>query len=201
MKFTKKDLWFSIFTGGGTGLIVWRIFNFLGFRSFPFAWLILIVPIIWILGVHLGYFLGRWFNFFNQFGKFAAIGFTNAAVDFGILNFLIAYSSITVGIYYSIFKAVSFFMAMVNSYFLNKHWAFNAGNDGARGVEFIKFAGVAIAAALINVGVASYVVNSIDPRFGFSPVVWANVAAILGSASALVFSFAGFKILVFKERT
>ena len=104
--FSKKDSLFSIFTGAGAGLIAWRIFNFLGYARFleiSLAWLILIVPLLWIVGVNLGYFLGRWFSFFNQFGKFVAIGFTNAAVDFGVLNYLISITGITAGGYYSVF--------------------------------------------------------------------------------------------------
>jgi len=199
MGFTKKDLLFSIFTGAGTGLIAWRIFNFLGFKGFSFAWLILMVPIVWILGVNLGYLLGRWLSFFNQFGKFTAIGFTNAAVDFGVLNSLIAVTGIATGAYYSLFKTISFLVALINSYLLNKHWAFEASQTGVPGAEFIKFAGVAVAAAFINVGVASYLVNFVDPVYGFSAAAWANAGAVVGSAFALVFSFTGFKLFVFKR--
>src|SRR3990167_3319497 len=220
MRFTKKDLIFSVFTGAGTGLVVWRILDFLkippihlGERTIcgiiscfieyyffiGWEWLVIFIPILWILGVGLGYFLGRWFSFFNQFGKFAAIGFTNAAVDFGVLNYLIYITGITGGQHYSLFKAVSFLVALINSYILNKFWAFSAGHDGVGKMEFVKFAGVAVVAALINVSVASYVVNFIDPLFNFTPAVWANIVAIIGSASALIFSFIGFKLLVFKN--
>lgn len=222
MKFSKKDFWFSIFTGAGTGLITWRIFDFLNvpilhlgereicgiascftqnFLYVSWSWLALFVPILWIAGVNLGYFLGRWFAFFNQFGKFAAIGFTNAAVDFGTLNFLIAMTGITAGIYYSIFKTTSFLIALINSYFLNKYWAFESGQTGAQGGEFFKFAGVAVVAALLNVGAASYIVNFVNPVLGFSLAVWANIGAVTGSAFALVVSFVGFKLLVFKTKT
>ncbi|TSC75185.1 MAG: GtrA family protein [Parcubacteria group bacterium Gr01-1014_44] len=203
MKFTKKDLWFSIVTGIGTGLIAWRIFNFLEiprFQQISFVWLAGVVPIIWILGVNLGYFLGRWLKFFNQFGKFVAIGFTNATVDFGILNLLIFATGIATGAHYSIFKTASFLVALINSYLLNKYWAFGAGQTSPQGGEFFKFAGVAVIAALLNVGVASYIVNFVNPVFSFSTAVWANIGAAAGGASALVVSFTGFKLLVFKER-
>lgn len=147
----------------------------------------------------MGYFLGRRVKFFDQFGKFTAIGFTNAAVDFGLLNLLISLTDITAGWHYSLFKAISFLVALVNSYFLNKFWAFEAGQSSGGGLEFLKFAGVAITALLINVGVATYVVNFIVPFFGFSSTVWANIGAIIGSASALIISFIGFKLLVFKK--
>src|SRR3989344_992981 len=88
----------------------------------------LVVPVLWILGVNLGYFLGRWVVFFNQFGKFAAVGFTNAAVDFGILNLLIAYYGIVSGLGFSLFKATSFVVAVAHSYLWNKFWVFSSEN-------------------------------------------------------------------------
>lgn len=218
MKFIKKDLIFSIFTGAGTGLIVWRILDFLHIEVFDKlrinilfhllgqpnhqvsnAWLILVMPILWIIGVLLGYLLGRWVAFFSQFGKFAAIGFTNFAVDVGVLNLLIAHTGYSSGTYFSVFKTISFLVALVNSYPLNKYWAFGASQSQGGKIEFLKFASVAVFSILVNVGAASLVVNSIDLRFGFSPAIWANVGAILGSASALIFSFIGFKLLVFKN--
>src|SRR3989344_6235907 len=138
-KITKRDLAFAVLTGLITGTIAWRIFEFLNipvihwgkiqvicpfvppcFSNYeyfiPWIALVIIVPILWILGVLLGYFLGQWLNFFNQFGKFAAIGFTNAAVDFGVLNMLIFYTGIFDGKGYSGLKSISFCIALLSSY-------------------------------------------------------------------------------------
>lgn len=169
------------------------------FRGISFIWLIVLVPILWILGVNLGYFLGRWFGFFNQFGKFAAIGFTNAAVDFGVLNLLIFYSGIAVGIWFSVFKAASFIVAAVHSYFWNKYWAFEAGTSGVSGQEFFKFLSITVGAALVNVVVASIIVNIVGPQFALTSEAWANVGAVVGSAVALLLSFAGFRKFVFRK--
>ena len=158
-----------------------------------------LMPVFWILGINLGYFLGQWFAFFNQFGKFAAIGFTNAAVDFGILNLLIFYSGAAAGVSFSIFKGISFLVAIIHSYFWNKYWTFEAGRSGVSGQEFSKFFAVTLTALLINVAVASVVVNVIGIQFGLSAEVWANVGAVAGSAVALVASFVGFKMFVFKN--
>ena len=209
--FTKKDLIFSVITGLITGFAAWQIFNFLDvakFQDISFAWFLLLVPVLWIVGVNLGYLLGKWLTFFNQFGKFAAIGFTNAAVDFGVLNFLIANTGTTAGVWYSVFKAISFISAVIPSYFWNKYWAFSAGGGSASGgevlegggvFEFTKFVSVAVVSIFINTGVASLVVNFIDPVLGFDVRVWANVGAVTGSAVALIFSFVGFKLAVFKK--
>lgn len=208
MEFTKKDFYFSIITGLITGFSVWKIFNFLdiaNFNDISFAWLLLIVPVWWIMGVNLGYFLGKWLSFFNQFGKFAAIGFTNGAVDFGVLNLLIANTDISSGGWYSVFKAISFVSAVIPSYFWNKHWAFAIEDGGSsstsrrQGFQFAKFMSVAIVSIFINTGTASLVVNFVHPLGGLSVQIWANVGAIAGSAVALIFSFIGFKVAVFKK--
>ncbi|TSC89312.1 MAG: hypothetical protein G01um10142_534 [Parcubacteria group bacterium Gr01-1014_2] len=215
--FSRKDLIFSLITGFYAGFIAWRILDFLNtplLKGISFAWLMVWVPVLWILGVNLGYFLGKWFIFFNQFGKFAAIGFTNAAVDFGVLNLLIFYSGITSGILFPVFKGISFFFGTIHSYFWNKYWAFSAeggslpvGRRGASGEkankisgqEFSKFFAITFIAILINVTAASIVVNFIGPQFGLTSEAWANVGAVIGSAVALVVSFIGFKVAVFKK--
>lgn len=201
-QFTKKDFWFSIITGFYTGFIAWRIIVFLNgpeIVGISVAWLLVIVPVFWVIGVNLGYFLGRWWTFFNQFGKFAAIGFTNAAVDFGILNLLIASTGLAVGIAFSAFKAVSFVAATLHSYLWNKYWTFDSGQSHGGESEFFKFFGVTMVALIVNVGLASLIVNLIDPLFGFDQKLWANVGAVAGSAAALFFSFIGFKLVVFKK--
>ena len=201
MRFTKKDFYFSVVTGIITGFSAWRIFEYLAvtkFWGYSFAWFLLVVPVLWILGVNLGYFLGRWLKFFNQFSKFAAIGFTNAAVDFGVLNLLIVNTGISVGGWYPIFKGISFISAIIPSYFWNKYWAFEAV-EGGGGFEFAKFMSVAIVSIFINTGIASLVVNYVNPLGGLNLEVWANVGAVAGSAVALIFSFVGFKVAVFKK--
>jgi putative flippase GtrA len=201
VSFNKRDLIFSVATGLITGFSVWRIFVFLNVPKFggvSYAWLMVIVPILWILGVNLGLFLGKWLSFFNQFGKFVAIGFTNAAVDFGVLNLLIFITGIATGIWYPVFKIISFTCAVIPSFFWNKYWAFEAGKTGKGWTEFLKFISVMVAATLVNTGTASLVVNFVHPVFGLSNAAWANVGAVCGSAVALIFSFTGFKVAVFK---
>ncbi len=201
-KFTRRDFYFSGISGFYAGFIAWRVFVFLELPEFvgvSYAWLIVFVPILWILGVNLGYFLGRWFNFFNQFGKFSAIGFTNAAVFFGILNILIYWSDINRGLWYSVFVALSFIIGTTHSYFWNKFWVFRAIDQEVGGEEFGKFLGVSVVAGLINVGIASGVVNFINPFFGLTLDQWANMGGVAGSAISLVASFVGFKLVVFKK--
>lgn len=215
MKFTKKDLFFSITTGSYAGLIVWKVFKFLSIDIFDklgiglilgkpdlyisSAWMILIIPILWILGVNLGYFLGRWINFFNQFGRFAVIGFTNFAVYTGILNLFLWQTGVNKGFKYSLFVSIAFIVSVVHSYGWNKYWVFESGDSGKGAGEFTKFLGITSIAGLINVIIASLIVNFVHPLFGISADGWANIGGIIGSAFALSFSFVGIRLVVFKK--
>jgi putative flippase GtrA len=202
-RFSKKDFVFCLITGLTTGVIAWRIFIFLGTPSIlgiPVILLVPGVPILWIIGVNFGYFLGRWIGFFNQFGRYAAVGFTNAVVDFGVLNLQIGFSGINDGPLFAVFKAISFLIAVTHSYFWNRLWVFESSSTG-QGGQYGKFMAVNIIAILINVGTAYGVVNFIDPQFGLTGNQWANVGAVAGSAVALMFNFVGFKLVVFKPKT
>ena len=61
----------------------------------------------------------------RQGGKFLIVGTSNAIVDFGILNILIALTGFHTGIMFAVIKGFSSFCAMVNSYVWNKLWTFN----------------------------------------------------------------------------
>src|SRR3989344_5368035 len=105
----KKDLRNALITGFTTGLIAWRVLSYLGatIPIFPLWALALIIPFLWVAGVRLGYFLANFFEPFRQFGKFVAIGFTNAAVDFGTFNLLFSISGEN-GALYAYLNAISF---------------------------------------------------------------------------------------------
>jgi putative flippase GtrA len=191
----RRDIVSALITGCTTGVIGWAVFGYLG-RRFPW-WAALIVPVLWLAGVQLGYALGVVAKPFSQFGKFCAIGFTNAAVDFGVLYLLIAATGVAAGVAYTLFKTVSFSVATLHSYLWNKYWAFGASRSHGGGREFASFIGVSLVSLLINVTIASIVV-AFRPA-GITPQAWAGISAVVGSAVALIFSFLGFRLFVFKK--
>lgn len=198
---SKNDVRSAIITGLTTGVIAWRLVDFL-VPLVPFglnaAALVVVVPILWLLGVQLGYFLARYLAFFRRFGRFAAIGFTNAAVDFGVLFLLIGLTGHNSGFYFSIFKGLSFVAASLHSYYWNKFWAFDAGSSGGGTGEAVKFFAVAAVSVGVNVLAASLTV-AVGPLAGFDANQWAGVGAVVGSAIALIFSFIGYKVYVFHK--
>jgi putative flippase GtrA len=64
-----------------------------------------------------------------QFLRFAGIGFLNTAVDFSVINILIATTGAAAGLGLSLLKVVSFSIAVFHSYFWNKYWAFSETNE------------------------------------------------------------------------
>jgi len=146
--------------------------------------------------------------------KFGIIGGINTFVDFGILNLLMWLSGITTGIFFAVFKGISFLVAVGNSYILNKKWTFKDG--GVEDVEKAsKFLIISLGGMLINVGMASLVVNLISPIESLISLggtilgmlgitmsdsqIWANMSAILATAVSLIWNFTGYKFLVFKN--
>lgn len=200
-KFTKKDFVSCLITGLTAGFLGWWIISFSDlprFNNISYGILVVLIPIVWLAGVKLGYILGGWFSFLSQFGKFTAVGFTNFAVDSGILDYMIFLTDANRGLPYTLFKAISFLFGVSHSYFWNRYWVFESKSQN-QGAEFSRFIMVAVASAVVNVIAASLVVNFISPQLGLTTNAWANVGAVAGSASALIFSFIGFKVGVFKK--
>lgn len=202
----RKDIFITILVGIFTALVWISVFlrletfeGILGFKEA--AWgLVAIVPVVYIFGLYLGEWLSHKWAFFKQFARYVMIGFFNSGVDFAVFNLLMHATGINRGPAISSFKTVSFLVAVTNSYFWNKYWAFEAGSAKAdKGKEIIKFFVVNVIGAFLNVGITSAIIFTTVPQFGFSQIVWNNVAAVIATAVALIWNFIGFRLIVFRK--
>jgi len=142
------------------------------------------------------------FPIIEQFLKFGLIGAMNTLVDLGILNVLMYGSGQTEGIYYSIFKAISFTGAVIFSYNLNKRWTFQDLSDEDRAKKFTQFLFISIIGAVINISTATLVVTYIKPLANITFLtsqLWGNIGALAGTAIGLIWNFLGYKFIVFKK--
>ncbi len=196
----KKDFILVTIIGAAVGLLIQPIIvNLITNPSFKlrlvifFGFLVLAPAALFV-----AYLLGKIWATIYQFAKFAAVGALNTFIDFGVLNLEIIFSGIAGGAMYSFFKGISFLAATTNSFFWNKYWTFGS-RTAANPKETSKFYAVAIVGWIVNVSLASFVVNAMSRPVSISPNLWANIGALTGVAGSFLWDFLGYKFLVFTD--
>jgi putative flippase GtrA len=201
----KSDIKLSLLVGEIIAILSFGILKNFGITTklIYFIWPIFL-PLLCLAGMLVAWQISKKIPFVLQAAKFALVGAVNTVVDLGVLNLLILFTQITSGIYFSIFKGISFLVAVINSYFWNKFWAFKKKGEAkdqtpqAKSKEFSQFMVVSIAGFLLNLVIATLVVNTIGPQFGLSAKKWASVGAVAGTLFVMVWNFLGYKFIVFK---
>ncbi len=90
-----------------------------------------------------------------EFAKFAMVGLLNTAIDFCIFYILINYTYLNHEngvIYLALAHIISFCVAVINSYVLNKYWTFKS-TDKDVSVQFSKFMGVSIVGLILSTAI------------------------------------------------
>lgn len=193
----KKDLYAAFAIG-----ILASIFASIVVKSLniniPLTFVVIGFTVLCIAGIFVARFLGQKIPIIYNFGKFGEAGGLNWLVDFGILNLLILITGINSGIYFSVFKGVSFTASATNSYFWNKFWVFEKGKSKAP-QEVTKFILATVTGMIFNVLIAS-IIRFVGPGLfvGIEGNVWANIAAGVGSLTAMLLNFVLYKFWVFK---
>lgn len=213
VRITQKDYYFSIAAGLLIGLLLLPILKAAnpGIYS-KFA--IVIVPFFLLatpLGLRIAFYIGQKIAIIYQIAKFGLIGVLNTLVDLGVLALItfifrsyynIESTTIIIGAitFYSIYKATSFVVANINSYFWNKYWTFDQGKKTQTRAEFVQFFAVSVVGFLINVFIASFVFKMVLASLtGLSDDQLGLIGAAAGSIAGLAWNFIGYKLWVFKK--
>ncbi len=209
----KKDYWLGVFSGLLIGLMFMPVLK-MAKPDLYFKFRLAIIPFFLIgtpLGLFVAHAIGKKIKVIWQLAKFGVTGIMNVLVDFGTLAIVTVLMKnyfhinatdtfFTLGVvvtFYSLYKATSFTVANVNSYFWNKYWTFDKTRDNQS--EFIQFFVVSIVGFIINVVVASLVFKGIHPLAGMNYDQWGLIGAATGSVVGLAWNFIGYKFIVFKE--
>lgn len=193
----KKDLIGSIIIGFAAALLSLIVIKNLEIKI-SFIYPFLVFPFLTIAGIFFGRFIGKKIPILYKFVKFGEAGGLNWLVDFGVLNMLIMLTSISTGIFYSVFKGISFVVATFNSYFWNRMWVFESKNKDTT-KEIFKFLIITLIGLGINVATASLIVFFGPKLTVLEPKIWANIGAAVGSLVAMGWNFIMYKFWVFKK--
>ena len=196
----KIDIVLSLITGEVAAWFFFGIFKKLGVEAKALYWVLpVLFPILSLLGLWICFLLRKKFLWIFQVAKFFLIGVLATLVDLEVLSILIFASGATRGLYYSVFKGISFLFATCVKYSGDKFWVFEKMEKKEMGKEFGQFLLVTLVGMGINVGIASLVVNLISPPGSFSPEIWATFGAIVAAFGAAAWNFLGYKFVVFKK--
>lgn len=134
-----------------------------------------------------------------QFGKYAVVGVVNTLIDFLILNLLMWSFKTYSGLFLIIFNAISFSAALVNSYFGNKFWTFQ-NKEKQMGFQFFRFLIISLGGLVINSLLVFFLTTFVNPFFGLSKELWANMSKALATGLSLIWNFSGYKLWTFREK-
>ena len=139
----------------------------------------------------------------KQFSKFIIVGGVNTGIDFAVLNILMYTTQINSGPGLFFLNCLSFSVAVVNSYYMNRRWTFKEANAGladkGSGIQFSQFFVVSIIGIVINGAVLTAITTLVPAPAGIGPQLWANVAKLFATGISLVWNFVGYKFVVFKK--
>ncbi len=131
------------------------------------------------------------------FSKFFLVGVLNTALDFVVLNLCIfLFGTGAQGELFLVFKSISFLVAVINSYVLNKYWVFaHSKKPDAR--ELLSFLIISLVGFFINVSV-SFGTYSLFAHT-FAPHIAANIGALMGTFVVFAWNFVGYRFFVFNK--
>jgi len=129
----------------------------------------------------------------KRLAKFVVVGSINLLIDFSILNILSFITNTNKGIFAALFSVISFLIANINSYHLNKNWTF-ISNKGDSCYKI--FLTISVTGVLANVFIV-YTLTSINQNY-FSDIIWLNISKMTASVFAAMFNYLGYKKYTFK---
>ena len=197
----KIDIILALATGEITAWFFYLLLKDIAFLKINYLGLSLAVsfPFLALIGLWISWLLRKKFLWIFQMAKYLLIGVLATIADLAVLNFLMLASGITIGLWYSVFKGISFIIVTAAKYFGDKFWAFEKMEKEGMRKEFSRFFIVTLIGLGLNIGAASLVVNVVGPQFGLNETLWANIGGIAAAFGVTAWNFIGYKFIVFRR--
>ena len=135
----------------------------------------------------------------KQFSRFVVVGFINTAINFFVLNVLSFLTGIEKGAGASLLSGISFLIANLNSYILNKKWTFKEHSAKNVARQFTKFFSVSLGGMAINIVIVGVLTTYIQPPFEIDGKIWLNISKAAAVGISMFWNFSGYKFMVFKK--
>ena len=101
-----------------------------------------------LITIFINFIKNKLLSDFVRFVKYCLVGLVGALIDILILYFLVKYANLN----YFLAGSISFVLAVINNYCLNKFWTFrNKGKKYFR--QFSSYLLIAIAGLILNIGI------------------------------------------------
>lgn len=192
-----RDLLLSIFAAALTAFFLPPTLQEKGvdvLSKYPSYYIYIVYPLVATVGMLTALVIGKKIAILWQLAKFGLVGVLNTAIDFGILNYISNARGVTEGVELVPIKALSFLVALINSYWWNKNWVF----EGKKKANPITFAVISTIGISVNVGTVYILTTLITTPDGLSDRMWLNIANIAATFISLTWNFLGYRLIVFK---
>ncbi|MCK5491441.1 MAG: GtrA family protein [Candidatus Pacebacteria bacterium] len=131
----------------------------------------------------------------KRFVRFGLVGSFNFLVDMIILNSLSFVTGFNKGFFAALFSVISFTVANVSSYQMNKRWTFKNNSENSRYKIFLI---VSMVGVFINAVVVYNLTSHINQPY-FSDTTWMNVSKVIATLFVVFFNYFSYKKYVFRN--
>jgi len=194
------DVVFALICGW---IVNWVAFDFAKEYGYDFGywrWLLSwVLPVVSLFCLWLAQIIGRKLVFVFQVAKFFLVGVFATIADLKFFDFAIWICSFFFVLDLNIAKGISFIFATLLKYWGNKHWAFEKPEKEGLKQEMVKFFLIALVGLIIDVALFRYFTQVMGPQFNTPVDVWTKLSIIFAALVSAVWSFSGYKFIVFKK--
>lgn len=132
-----------------------------------------------------------------QFIRFVIVGVVNTGLDLLVLNALVYIFVVKDPLIFSLCKGVSFIVAVINSYYMNKYFTFKKKETKKN--DFYLFIIISLVGLVINMaisGISFYLLGEFTNTISINLI--ATISGIIGALFSMLINYIGYSYFVFK---